>query len=121
MGERLRLNGYQKEERLKQREQAIAHNNAERERIMEQAKAGRQMHPSLIAKQADRYREATRQADLAAKQAQEAAKEAHEYQTSLKQLDARQEAKVKELSKLDQDIDRLRAMRDQERGHGLNH
>ena len=128
MGERLRMNGYQKEERLKQREQAIAHNNAERERIMEQAKAGRQMHPSLIAKQADRYREATRQADLAAKQAQEAtkqaqeaAKEAHEYQTSLKQLDARQEAKVKELSKLDQDIDRLRAMRDQERGHGLNH
>ena len=128
MGERLRLNGYQKEEREKLRQQAIDHNNAQRELLTRQAADGRKLHPSLIAKQADRYREATRQADLAAKQAQEAtkqaqeaAKEAHEYQTSLKQLDARQEAKVKELSKLDQDIDRLRAMRDQERGHGLNH
>ena len=114
MGERLRLNGYQKEEREKLRQQAIDHNNAQRELLTRQAADGRKLHPSLIAKQADRYREATRQADLAAKQAQEAtkqaqeaAKEAHEYQTSLKQLDARQEAKVKELSKLDQDIDRL--------------
>ena len=36
MGERLRLNGYQKEEREKQRQQAIDHNNAQR-RAFDQA------------------------------------------------------------------------------------
>ena len=49
MGERLRLNGYQKEEREKQRQQAIDHNNAQRELLTRQAADGRKLHPSLIA------------------------------------------------------------------------
>ena len=117
-----------KEEREKLRQQAIDHNNAQRELLTRQAADGRKLHPSLIAKQADRYREATRQADLAAKQAQEATKQAQEAAKRGSRIPNQPEAarcaprgKVKELSKLDQDIDRLRAMRDQERGHGLNH
>ena len=46
MGERLRLNGYQKEEREKQRQQAIDHNNAQRELLTRQAADGRKLHPS---------------------------------------------------------------------------
>ena len=66
MGERLRLNGYQKEEREKQRQQAIDHNNAQRELLTRQAADGRKLHPSLIAKQATRYRAAVQQAENAA-------------------------------------------------------
>ena len=69
MGERLRLNGYQKEEREKQRQQAIEHNNAQRELLTRQAADGRKLHPSLIAKQATRYRAAVQQAENAAQAA----------------------------------------------------
>ena len=69
MGERLRLNGYQKEEREKQRQQAIDHNNAQRELLTRQAADGRKLHPSLIAKQATRYRAAVQQAENAAQAA----------------------------------------------------
>ena len=65
MGERLRMNGYDKEARAKARQEALDHNNAERKRVMQQAEFGRQLHPSLVAHQAARYREAIRQADLA--------------------------------------------------------
>ena len=46
MGERLRLNGYQKEERERERQQAIEHNNAQRELLTRQAADGRKLHPS---------------------------------------------------------------------------
>lgn len=123
MGERLRLNGYQKEEREKDRQQAIEHNNAQRELLTRQAADGRKLHPSLIAKQAQRYREATQQADMATKQAQEATKKASEAlkahkdrEYHLEQLNKRLEAKQSELARIDRDIDRLREMRDIERG-----
>ena len=78
MGERLRLNGYQKEEREKQRQQAIEHNNAQRELLTRQAADGRKLHPSLIAKQATRYRAAVQQAENAAQAATRAEKRAAE-------------------------------------------
>ena len=55
-----------KEEREKQRQQAIDHNNAQRELLTRQAADGRKLHPSLIAKQATRYRAAVQQAENAA-------------------------------------------------------
>lgn len=125
IGERLRMNGYDKEARAKARQEAIEHNAAERARVLEQAKAGRQMHPSLIAHQASRYREATRQADLATKQAQEATQKAAEatkatatVENYLDKVIKRTEARQAELVQVNADIDRLRAMRDRERGQG---
>ena len=47
MGERLRLNGYQKEERERERQQAIEHNNQQRELLTRQAADGRKLHPVL--------------------------------------------------------------------------
>ena len=105
--------------------EAIEHNAAERARVLEQAKAGRQMHPSLIAHQASRYREATRQADLATKQAQEATQKAAEatkatatVENYIDKVIKRTEARQAELVQVNADIDRLRAMRDRERGQG---
>lgn len=125
MGERLRMNGYQKEALLKTRQEAIEHNNAERKRVLSQAEFGRKIHPSLIAHQANRYREASRQADLAQKEAQEALKtvsgakeEAEAMERYLRQADARLMAKNKEISQLDADIDRLRKLRDREGDNG---
>lgn len=125
MGERLRMNRQQKDERAKARQEAIEHNNRERARVLEQAKAGRQMHPSLIARQASRYREATRQADLAEKKAQKAIqeaagarKEAEAMDKYLANADELLRAKNEELNRIDRDIDRLRAMRERERSQG---
>ena len=117
MGERLRLNGYQKEERERERQQAIEHNNAQRELLTRQAADGRKLHPSLIAKQATRYRAAVQQADNAArrcqgrKRAAEAGKRAEAREGQAQALDKLLEAKKAELERLDRTIE-------QRRGHG---
>ena len=118
MGERLRLNGYQKEEREKQRQQAIDHNNAQRELLTRQAADGRKLHPSLIAKQATRYRAAVQQAENAAqaatraeKRAAEAGKRAEAREGQAQALDKLLDAKKAELERLDRTIE-------QRRGHG---
>lgn len=118
MGERLRLNGYQKEEREKQRQQAIEHNNAQRELLTRQAADGRKLHPSLIAKQATRYRAAVQQADnaqqaaaRAEKQAQVMQEKAREREGQAQTLDKLLDAKKAELARLDRTIE-------QRRGHG---
>ena len=106
MGERLRLNGYQKEEREKQRQQAIDHNNAQRELLTRQAADGRKLHPSLIAKQATRYRAAVQQAENAArryqgrKRAAEAGKRAEAREGQAQALDKLLDAKKAELERL---------------------
>jgi methyl-accepting chemotaxis protein len=126
MGERLRLTGYEKDDRMRQQQLAIEHNNAERARIAKQAEAGRKMHPAVLGQQAARYREAVRQAELAAKQAQEAASEAargreevEAMEWQLKEIDKRIEVKTEQLSALHRDVDNIRAMRDRE-GNDLN-
>ena len=123
MGERLRLNVYQKEERERERQQAIEHNNQQRELLTRQAADGRKLHPSLIAKQATRYRAAVQQADNAAqeatradKRAQEAGKRAEAREVQAQALDKLLDAKKAELERLDADIDRLRQTRNRESG-----
>ena len=118
MGERLRLNGYQKEERESERQQAIEHNNAQRELLTRQAADGRKLHPSLIAKQATRYRAAVQQAENAAqaatraeKRAAEAGKRAEAREGQAQALDKLLDAKKAELERLDRTIE-------QRRGHG---
>jgi vacuolar-type H+-ATPase subunit E/Vma4 len=76
------------EEKKKAREKALARNAKIREEINRQAKAARMMHPKMIEKQSDRYREATRLEALAKasqikaaedlKAAQEHHREAHQ-------------------------------------------
>ena len=118
MGERLRLNGYQKEERERERQQAIEHNNQQRELLTRQAADGRKLHPSLIAKQATRYRAAVQQAENAAqaatraeKRAMEAGKKAEAREGQAQALDKLIDAKKAELERLDRTIE-------QRRGHG---
>ena len=118
MGERLRLNGYQKEERERERQQAIEHNNQQRELLTRQAADGRKLHPSLIAKQATRYRAAVQQAENAAacryqgrKTAMEAGKKAEAREGQAQALDKLIDAKKAELERLDRTIE-------QRRGHG---
>ena len=118
MGERLRLNGYQKEERERERQQAIEHNNAQRELLTRQAADGRKLHPSLIAKQATRYRAAMAQADNAQQAAARAEKQAQVMQEKAREregqalaLDKLLDAKKAELARLDRTIE-------QRRGHG---
>jgi hypothetical protein len=48
----------------KAHEDALAANAAQREKLLAQAKAGRMMHPALMARQAERYRENVRREDL---------------------------------------------------------
>ena len=137
IGERLRLNGYQKEQRERERQQAIEHNNQQRELLASQAADGRKLHPSVIAKQATRYRAAVQQADSAQKEAQEAAlkvqqaaQELRGAQNQLRAMEGYLEKadkllmdKNKELHRIDSDIERLRNLRDEERkefGSGLD-
>ena len=107
-----------KEERERERQQAIEHNNAQRELLTRQAADGRKLHPSLIAKQATRYRAAVQQADNAAqaaaraeKRAAEAEKRAEAREGQAQALDKLLEAKKAELERLDRTIE-------QRRGHG---
>lgn len=124
MGERLRLNGYQKEERERLRQQAIEHNNQQRELLTRQAADGRKLHPSLIAKQAERYRAAVQKADSAAKKAHEATrmaseakKEVDQWQRNIEQLELQVDAKTALLQRIDEDIENLRRIRDLELGN----
>lgn len=120
--ERMRLNGYEKEQRERERQQAIEHNNQQRELLTRQAADGRKLHPSLIAKQSARYRAAAQQADSAQKEAQKAAnelsglqREVNAMQSYLEKADKLLIDKNKELHRIDRDIDRLRNLRDMER------
>nr|CRY95435.1 hypothetical protein [uncultured prokaryote] len=110
-------------ERIAQRQRAIEQNNQTIEQLRAQAARGRGLHPELLAREAERYRAAVRRADLAEQQAQEAAKRASEALKAAEQgeryladLDRRLEARQRDLAKVDADIDRLREMRDRERG-----
>lgn len=110
-------------ERIAQRQRAIEQNNQTIEQLRAQAARGRGLHPELLAREAERYRAAVRRADLAEQQAQEAAKRASEARKAAEQgekyladLDRRLEARQRDLAKVDADIDRLREMRDRERG-----
>lgn len=121
LSEKMRLTGYEKQERHQQQQLAIQHNNAERARISKQAEAGRKMHPAVLGQQAARYREAVRQAELAAKQAKESTSEAARgreevkaMESYLKDIDKRIGLKNEELSVLHRDVDNIRAMRDRE-------
>lgn len=62
--------GYQ--EKKKAREDALAANAKIRKKIEQQAKTGRMMHPEMVARQAERYRENVRQEALLATQKTEA-------------------------------------------------
>lgn len=121
LGEKFRLTGHEKEERARVKQLAIEHNNAERARISSQAEVGRKMHPSLIAKQAERYREAVRQAELSEKQTQKSTTatarkrvDAETINKHVKEIDKQLQRKTEELAQLHSDVDNIRAMRDRE-------
>ena len=114
-------------EKLAQRDRAIEQNRATIEQLRAQAERGQSLHPKLIAQQAERYRlvtaqadEAERRAEKALQRAAEAIKQAQEAETYLASLDKRIEAKQAQERQLDASIDRLREMRDRERGHNLD-
>jgi hypothetical protein len=113
-------------EKVEAREQVIERNNAQRETLLAQAALARQTHPALVERQADRYRKFQRQADAAEEQATGLSKRVQELrnvvgkgEVALDALKRGVTAKQAEYDRLDTDIDRLRAMRDRERGSGL--
>lgn len=114
-------------EKVGERERAIKRNQEAIEELRAQAKRGKGLHPKLIEQQAERYRraidradEAEQQAEKALQRAAEARKQAQEAETYLASLDKRIEAKQAQERQLDASIDRLREMRDRERGHNLD-
>ena len=119
MGERLRLNGYQKKSGKSSGSKRLTTTTHSRSFCLtRQAADGRKLHPSLIAKQATRYRAAVQQAENAAqaatraeKRAAEAGKRAEAREGQAQALDKLLDAKKAELERLDRTIE-------QRRGHG---
>lgn len=118
-------------EKLAQRDKAIEHNRAAIETLRAQAARGAGLHPELIAQQAVRYRKALAQTEKAEKEAQQAANELRNLQSEVNAMKSYLEKadkllinKNKELHRIDDDIDRLRNLRDEERkefGSGLDY
>lgn len=116
-------------EKLAQREKAVRHNQDAIEQLRAQAAKGAGLHPALIAQQAERYRKALAQTARAEKEAQEATlkaqkaanelsglqREVNAMQRYLEKADKLLIDKNKELHRVDNDIDRLRNLRDMER------
>lgn len=104
-------------ERMTQRDRAIQHNQAAVEELRAQAQRGKGLHPKLIERQAERYRQAATQADDAEQQAEKALQRAAEARRQLQVtedclaiLDKRLEVKLTQERQLDASIDRLRKM-----------
>lgn len=124
MVERLRMGRDEREEYEQKRAAAIEHNRQARALLLKQAEDGRKLHPSLLAKQADRYRAAVQQADEAQNRAKRSALQLEGIDQAIRQRKAELEETEKALSKkqrelrsIDADIDNLRAMRDREQGY----
>ncbi len=118
-------------EKLVQRNRAIQHNQSAIEQLRAHASRGAGLHPTLIAQEAARYR-------LAKMRADEAEKEGKRHEAGLNQtlskltttehrlqmLEEQLKAKAVQLERIENDIDRLRNLRDMERkefGDGLGH
>ena len=119
--------GYREKQEAHQK--AIEQNIATIEQLRAQASRGAGLHPDLLAQQAERYRKAKARTDAAEKQEQEALKKAQESASKLARatadakemeryidkLDERIASKTAQLERIDNDIDRLRNLRDIER------